>query len=281
MNPPIGLLTPVKAAIGEWLVAFHAQFYADTPAAVEWAGRQPDRAMAWVPGRMVDQAQEMLDSWKRNDNSGAAGQSAFLPTLLIAVAPDWTQTPGEAGRTVMDWTDFCFPNDTEGRLFKLRTMSADLRAQVLVVASEPLTAMSMIGQLCVWADSNRRLSAPFLFNGFTSRWPTVRIGADPMAIPTPLGEQITVLALDLTFRATMPMFKGPTGTEPNDGRSPAGYPVLVDVDNGHYMSLGPPTGVTAEEWAYFTRLVSWSGNASGVGLAPIATPATIFSQWPA
>ena len=280
MNPPIGLLTPVKAAIGEWVKDFHAQFYADTPAGVEWAARDPRQACAWVPGRMVDQAQSMLDSWKRNDNSGTPGQSAFLPTLLIAVAPDWTQTPGEAGRTVMDWTDFSFPDDTNAQTFKLRTMSADLRAQVLVVASEPLTAMSMIGQLCVWADSNRRMQAPFVFNGFVSRWPTVRIGADPMAIPTPLGEQITTLALDLTFRATMPMFKGPTGTEATDGRTPPGFPVLADVNSGHNMGLGPPTGVTAEEWAYFARLVTWSDGAAGARLAPLSAPNVTFGQWP-
>lgn len=281
MNPPIGLLTPVKAAIGNWLVQFRQQFYADTPAGVEWAARVPEKAMAWAPGRMVDQAEAMLESWRRNDNDNSGrGQSAYLPILLIATAPDWIQAPGESGRQVMDWTPFSFPDDTLKRCFELRTIGADLRTQVLVVASEPLTAMSILGQLCAWADSVRSFRAPYVFNGFTSMWPVVRVGSDVNSLPTPIGEQITALTMDLTFRVTMPMFRGPAADQPTDGQVPPGFPVLGSVANAHKMVLGPPTGVTPEEWAHFARLVTWSDGAAGVSLAPVTEPTVKFFGGP-
>ena len=78
MQPLIGLLTPHKEALGRWLVDFHAKFQPDTPQNAEWAQRESQKAMAWAPARMVDQVEEMLSTWKRNDNSGAPGTSASV-----------------------------------------------------------------------------------------------------------------------------------------------------------------------------------------------------------
>ena len=77
------------------------------------------------------------------------------------------------------------------------------------------------------------------------------------------------------------MFKGPVGSEPNDGLSPPGYPVVTDIDSGHYMSLGPPTGVTPEEWAAYARMVSWREGPAGVGLASIRDGAAKTAGGPA
>ena len=85
MNPPIGLITPVKAALGGWLTEFYAAFQPDTAANVEWASRGVSKAMAWVPARMVDAVEDMLSSWRNNDNSGRAGTSAGTPGVLRRV----------------------------------------------------------------------------------------------------------------------------------------------------------------------------------------------------
>lgn len=272
MNPAIGLLTPVKHAIGLWLSAWHAQVYPDTPAFVEWAGRATHEAMAFAPARMVDAVEDMLSSWARNDNSGAPGTSAYRPVVFVAVASDYTEPPGEAGRPLTDRLPFSFAADTLGRSFRIRTLSADLRAQVVVVAHEATTASSMMAQLCLWAVERQRFKSNYPFAGFTTEWPVIVLQADRLAIPTPLGEQVCVLSLDLTLRATMPMFYGPRDSDATDGNDPPGFAVVGQVDavqGAPDWLIGRPTGVSDAEWSAYLRLLSHSSRTSDVVLLPI------------
>lgn len=268
MSSAIGLLTPVKAAIGRWMVGFHQQFTPDTPALVEWAGRAPARALAWAPARMVDQVESMLSTWKRNDN-GESSTSAYLPVVFMAVASDYTETPGDHGRPLTDWLPISFDDDTLKRSFRVRVMHADLRAQVVMVAPESMSAMSLVGQLCHWAIGEPRMLAPFEFAGFTTQWPVRVMQADRLAIPTPVGEQLSILAVDLNFRISLPLFKGPAGSEATDGHEPPGYPVVQEVESGHDMTLGPPSGVTGDEWAAFAARARWADGPPRVGLYPV------------
>ena len=277
MNPAIGLITPVKAALGEWLTQFYAQFYPDTPATTEWKGRGTVKAMAWAPARMVDAVEDMLGSWKKNDNSGNPSTSAYLPVVFIAVASDYTETPGEAGRPLTDYMPIEFPGDAQHRSFRARLLGVDLRCQVVIVAGDALSAQSIMGQLCMWAVERRTFKSRYSFAGFTSDWPVQIVGADRMAIPTPIGEQVTILSVDLTVRATMPMFYGPASGAPNDGNTRPGFPVITAIPvQGHDPTLGPPTGVTPEEWAWFKRLTGApsapaddGGSNAAVMLAPV------------
>jgi hypothetical protein len=246
----IGLLTPVKAALGRWLVDFHAQVEKDTDAVNEWGLRPVKQAIAWAPGRMVDAADEMLKTWRKNANREPAGPSTsqFLPIVLCATALDYTETPSEYGRTMPDFVEAIFPNDTLNRLVKLRAMQVDLRFQVVVAAADPMTAMSIMAQLGVWAASYTRVQATFLYEPFalTHDWPVNIVMMDRIAFPTPIAEGMSVLALDFTARAAIPIVRGPSGAEATDGQTPPGFPVSTAVTTAH--PLGPPTGVTSEEW---------------------------------
>lgn len=275
MNPPIGLTTPVKAAFADWLCAFYAQFYPDTPAGVEWAARGHVKAMQWAPGRMVDDVESMLSTYKRVNNSGNASTSTFLPVLIAAVAADYTETPGEAGRNVMDWRSMAMPGDTLNRHLKVRVMSADLRAQVVVIATDSPTAMSIIGQLAEWTKTRRTFQARYVFQTVASDWPVVVQSEDRMAVPTPVGEHLSILTLDLKLRAGMPMFRAPAGDEATDGQTPPGFPVVEQVTNAHDPSIGPPTGVTADEWRAYRAL---AGTAATPASDAPSAPAVVL--WP-
>jgi hypothetical protein len=276
MSQTIGRLTPIKAALGRWLTQFHAQFMPDTPANQEWAQRQSHQAMAFAPARMVDQVEAMLSTWKRNDNGGYT-TSAFLPVLFAAVAPDYTETPGEHGRPLTDWLPFSFPDDTLKRSFRVRLVHGDLRAQVVVVSSDVLTTMSIIAQLIHWGTERQTFYAPFEFAGFITHWPVKLVQAERMAIPTPLGEQVSVLSLDLTLRISLPSFRSAEREQFNDGHEPPGFPVVTSVDTGvgsaHDMTMGPPTGVSAEEWSAFAARVRWSDGPAQVGLSALGVEA--------
>jgi hypothetical protein len=270
MNPPIGLTTPVKAAFGQWLCAFYAQFYPDTPAGVEWAARGHVKAMQWAPGRMVDDVENMISTYKRVDNSGNASTSTFFPVLLTAVAADYNETPGEAGRHASHWRSMAMPGDTLKRHLQVRVMSADLRAQVVAVGTDAPTVMSMIGQLVEWAKVSRVFQARYVFQGIPSDWPVQVLWEDRMALPSLIGEHMAVLPLDLKLRAGMPMFRGPVGDEATDGQDPPGFPVVEQIDSAHDQTLGPPNGVSPAEWVNFRAL---SGN--------VATPESDASSAPA
>lgn len=272
MNPAIGLLTPVKAAIGQWLSAWHAQVYPDTPAFAEWAGRATHEAMAWAPARMVDSVEDMLSSWARNDNSGRPATSAYRPVVFIAVASDYTEPPGETGRPMTDRVPFSFAADDQRRSFRIRVLGADLRAQVVVVAHDAPTTSSMMAQLSLWTVERQRFKANYPFAGFSSEWPVTVLQADRMAITTPLGEQVSILSLDLTLRATMPMFYGPRDGEATDGNDPPGFPVVGEVNASQGQPdwlIGRPTGVSDAEWSAYLRLLSHSSRTSDVVLLPI------------
>lgn len=269
-----GLTTPVRAALGRWMVAFRADYQPDTAAAAEWKARSAPTAMAFPPGRMVDAVDAMLDSWRSNDNSGRAGTSAFLPMVFVAVARDYTEAPGEAGRPQLDRIPFVFPDDAKERVFEVRQISADIRAQVVVVASEIVTAGSIMGQLCLWEKRRRSFRSTFLWSGFESEWPIQVVQADRMAVDSPQGEHMAVLTLDLTLRAAMPLFYSPTGSEANDGQGtvgsesdPPGFPVVGQIDVlGHEPSLAPPAGVDAQQWREFIAGSAASSSDGPIGV---------------
>lgn len=236
MTALIGHQTPIKDGMGKWLKGFHQQFLPDTKAAAEWAARDPRTAMVWVPGRMVDHVEDMLSSWRRNANSGGASSSAFIPVVFIGLAPEYVESPSEAGRQVVHRMPVTIPADTLNRSFRARVISADIRSQIVVVTSEPMTAASIVGQLAAWATATPSFTASFEFAGFATEWPVLILSAERMAVDEPLGEHLTVRTVDLTIRASIPLLEAPKPGDATDGQGtpgddadPPGFPVVSGV----------------------------------------------------
>lgn len=246
MTPLVGYLTPVKDALGRWLGDWFSNFRPDTPANAEWAARPRVQSMAWAPGRMVDAAQDMLSSWKTNDNNGRTGQSAFLPVLIAAIANEYTEAPAEDGRHLTDDLAFSFPDDTQHRSFRLSMLSIEVRVQIVVAANDPGTAMSMLAQLSKWAMSRQRFHASYTFRGFTTPWPVRIIQSDRLAVPSPVGDNIVMMALDLVLRCSVPQFNGPA----------EGFPVVQQIDNAHNPDMPRPEDIPLAEWNSWKAWVS-------------------------
>lgn len=259
MFPRIGLLTPVKAAFGAWLTDFRVnEFQPDTQATAEWAQRTAGPSIGWAPARMVDSAEEMLSTWRRNTNDGKVPSSGFLPVVLVAVATDYTETPGEDGRPITDKIPFAFPDDPLQQSFALRLMRVDLRAQVVVVSTDAMSTQSIMGQLLLHIAARGRFDASYGFAGFTAAYPTRIVPSDRLAIPTPLGEQLSILAVDLNLRASIPLFYG-QGTE----QAPEPFPVTTGVGNEHDPATPPLPEVTAAQWEAFFQLTNNNPGAGG------------------
>ena len=230
---------PIKAAFGRYLEAFYNQLIADTPAMAEYAARGFSKSAVWAPGRMVDQVEDMLAAWRKNDTSGAARATPYLPIMIAAMAKDFIPAPSDFSRGLADYADVMIPGDGKERLFHMRAVVADIRTQVAICAPDDSTARSIAMQLHLWASAmpNRRFNATYRMAGFDESWPVVLELPDLQSINNPSEvKNLTILTVDLQMRATVPMLSYPKDTAPNDGNGsdtpddPNGYLVVVRGD---------------------------------------------------
>lgn len=233
-------MNQLKYGYARWLNEFHRYFVPTTAATREWAARPLKTAMALAPGRMVDAAEDMMASWRKNDNTGKEGISSHLPIVITALAKDYVPTGGEFSRQLAREVDFTIPEDPKMRNFKLRQIQGDRRVQLLFVAPEEASARSMALQFCQWVTDHewRRFTVPYEFAGFVHEWPVMLETPDVMPQSIDLGQKnITALVVDINLRETIPVFMAPKPGEPNDGqgdpsdpKDPAGYPRLIEVN---------------------------------------------------
>jgi hypothetical protein len=247
---PQGFYLPLRIGLGQWLGQFYADFYADTQALAEWAARGQATAMAWAAGRMDNAVNDMLSAWRRNNNSGGAATSAYLPVVFAAIGREYQDSPSEAGRHALDWIPFTFPDDTENRSFRMRLLHADVRAQIVVVAQDPMSAASICGQLAFHCERIPRFNANYVWNGFTTPMSVQVVPSDRLAAPDAENPTLTILTMDLTLRTLIPLFRGDTGPT-------VGYPVVETIEHEEADPNGPPPeGVTAEAWAKYREMTS-------------------------
>ncbi len=230
----IGRTETVKQGIGLYLGRFYSDyFYPDTAASEEWAARGLAKSMQFAPGRLIDNADAMIEKWRANDNTGLKGTSSFLPNVIVAVGKDYTPVLGDYANQLPTWQDFIFPNDPQNRRFQMRLMQGDVRCQVAIFAAEETTAKSIAMQLCLYikANQNRTFAHTVEFAGITSKWPVQLTTPDVSIIPIPMQEQVnlTVLTVDLMLRASVPIFRSPSVSDARDGK---GNPVNpMDANN--------------------------------------------------
>jgi hypothetical protein len=246
---------PIKIGFGQYLHRFHQGLVAATPALSEYVARPFSKAAVWAPGRMIDQVEEMLGSWRKNDNGGEPQPRPYLPVMIAAMSKDYMPAPPEFSRVVPDDTYITLPEDTKGRVFKLRMVVADVRTQVAIIAQEEPTARAIALQLDLFCKSteNRRFYAPFTLAGMKEGWPVTLEMPELQAIANPQADtkNMTILTVDIQMRATVPLLRSPGPGEPNDGKGegtlqdPHGYPVVLTVDGAN----GPaPTYTHKDRW---------------------------------
>lgn len=237
----VGIITPVKAAFGEYLKAFYDDFVPDTKASQEWARRTFAKAAAWADGRMVDFAEEILSSYRRNDNTGRVGSSSPLPFMALVMDKGYTPIMGDLGVQMSRKGYFTFPTDAKSRVFQVKVMRGEIRTQVVIFAVDDATARGIAAQLCLYLSdmSNRTFFAMYKFAGIESKWPTQIQTPDVIVSSIPHNEQtnLTILTVDITLRASMPLFYAPKVGEPNDGlgtvgdaNDPSGFKVVDGVN---------------------------------------------------
>jgi len=216
---------PLKAAFGRYLGAFYEQMIGDTPAVAEFARRGFAKSAVWAPGRMVDQVEDMLATWRKNDTEGQPKPNPYLPVMIAAMSNDFTPAPTEYARPLADDAWVRLPADPKARVFKLRVVVATIKTQVAICAPDPASAKSIAMQLDLWCKrtANRRFYARFPLAGFNEPWPVTLELPELMAVPTPMDvKNLIVLTVDIDMHATVPMLMHPAQGAADADRKGAG-----------------------------------------------------------
>lgn len=251
------MLEPVKAAFGQFVGRYFASLVPTTRPLERYVQRELDDAIKWAPARMVDQVEEMLSQWFRADHGPGPTKPPELPAILVAMAKDYTPTGRDYTRQVADRMLVMILGDPKERLFGLRAVAGDIRAQLVFVATDEPSARSLAAQFLLFLDAteNRRFGARHTFAGQATPWP-VQIespGAPAMAIASD-AKNLTILALDVTLRAEIPLYDAPAAGQPNDGKGvpgtddPAGYPLVQTI--GIDSAAGDGAGRSAPVRSY-------------------------------
>jgi hypothetical protein len=234
------MLKPVRIGFGGFMGSFYASLVPTTPALQLFTTRGLKKSILWAPARMVDAAEEMLSAWQKNDTDSATTMPPEMPVILVAMAKDYMPTGRDFTRQLADSIPVMLPGDAKERLFGLRVAAGDIRAQVAIFAHDTGTASSIASQFLLYLDTvhGRRFPATFTHAGVTTEWPVQVESPDVPAssIPTD-AKNLTMLIVDLTLKASIPLYDGPADDAPNDGQGtagdasdPSGYPVVVQVN---------------------------------------------------
>ncbi len=222
---------------------------------VEYSARGFSKSAVWAPGRMIDQVEDMLAAWRKNDTAQADRATPYLPVMIAAMAKDYVPAPPDFSRQLADPMMVTIPNDPKGRVFSMRAVVSEIRAQIAVCAPEEATARSIAMQLQLFSSAmgNRRFYASYLLAGFSEPWPVVFEQPELMAINVPNDQKnLTIFTVDFTMRATVPLLKAPKMTDAdadnkgtNDHTDPDGYLTVQQADIKAHPDV---IGSTPQEW---------------------------------
>lgn len=220
---------PLKKALGLHLQVFQRGLTPDTRAVLEYMRRPFKDAVKLAPDRMIDSVEEIIASYRKNDNTPGQQPTTALPVVIVAVAKDYTPSGTEYGRTVADPIYVQIPGDKKERIFRLRVAKRDFRAQIVVLAAEGVTASSLAMQLHLYcaAMAKRTMVARHSFAGVESFWPVQIEDPELSGISSPVGDGVknaTALVIDLTLRASVPVYTAPAPGEANDGLGTSNEP---------------------------------------------------------
>lgn len=231
------MFEPVKVGLGEFLQGFYAELVPTTRDMNEFVARGFPYCFAWAPTRMIDQVNEMLEAWQKNDTDQFTTKPHKLPVIIVATSKDYTPVMHDFGTQISDPIDVQFPEDPKGRYFQMKMIAGDIRAQVVIIASDEPTAKSIAAQLSLYLDSpsRRAFHGLYPFAGIQHAYPVQIEAPDNPASSIDIGSKnMTCLAVDMTLKASVPMFIAPKAGEPNDGKGvpgtddPAGYPLVQE-----------------------------------------------------
>lgn len=226
----------VQVGLGNFLHRFYDDLIPTTKQLKEYKRRGFPYCFVFAPSRMVDQAELMLQAWFNNDTSGKPTTPPKLPVVICAISKDYIPTGRDFSFQIADRMNVIIPEDKRERIFGVKTICADVRAQFAICAADVATAKSIAAQLSLFLDSpsHRSFDAIYNFAGIDIPYPCQIESPDsPASNIETGGKNVTMLAFDIILKCTIPLYDAPDEDEPNDGKgdeeTPNGYPVVQEI----------------------------------------------------
>lgn len=224
----------IQLALGTMIIDFRNWCMPDTMAMQDWKRRPLDKAILIAPGRMIDDAQAMLNKHRQ------ANDSRQLPIMIGALAAVATppDLPNMIG--IPYWINTVIPTDPQQRKVKFRTIPRQFRMQLVFIAADPHTVQSVLNQFCSYMTDNekRRVMVNYDLGGGVSdefHLTVLENTLYPDTSPTD-ASNITIGSIDFNCIGLLPQV---VGLDPDD----------ADVDaSGRDAIIDPNNPNTSGEW---------------------------------
>lgn len=239
----------IKIAFGEYMNRWYDSIIPTTKQNEAFLARGFSNCVKWASGRMVDEAQKMLDSYRKNDNEGGVNNDSKLPVVLAAMSRDYTPVSGAWGEQAHE--QYVVLEDAEDASFyRYRQSQFEVRVQVVFIGAESPTTRNLANSFCwfIGQPINRHFFSKYVWGQYELEMPNMIEDPDVIlqAVDTEQ-KNLVMLAVDLMLKITVPHLKAPADGEETDnsGRNPEGYPVVQEVVTTHIKDIWP-TGVRNE-----------------------------------
>ncbi|AUZ05230.1 hypothetical protein ADP71_17030 [Vitreoscilla sp. C1] len=198
----------VKEAFVRYIMAGVDEMLPITPALQKFITKPRSSRLRVCPSRMVDDVQDMLNTYRRSSDANGKAIDSPLPVMFIAFAKETSPIPTDRGRSVADVQNVNL-NNTSG-FYQVRMQHKSWRCQLVFVAHEHETATGMTDQMRLYMQrfKNHRWQIPWHHDGeeFETTG-TFEDGFEPMesVIDVDGGRKnITIFAWDLTLNYVLP-----------------------------------------------------------------------------
>lgn len=233
---PLSTQERFQNAWGILLSRFRDWSMADTREFAHWKSRPIKEAIHACAGRMIDDAEAMLDQYRRNDNvKDTPGSTAILPVMLTAFEPMASIPDASSVRGVPYWLNIQVPTDPDLTTARMRTIPTAIRAQVAFFTPTPHTAFSMASQFAAFLTDEYDRQLPLkvdLGGGITDTWQLTVLDNTlfPSRVPTE-AKNLTIVTVDVTLAGLVPHVVGLGGewdatTDPVNTASPPPGPII-------------------------------------------------------
>lgn len=213
---PWSLQESFQSAWGKLLIDFREWFIPDTEDGEAWKTKPINQAITATKGRMVDEAEKMLEMWRQNQVDDKDGSSAYLPVMITAFEAGGSIPEISSLRSMPTATEVVIGTDAHGRVKKMRTVAMGIHAQVAIFTPNPHSAISIATQLIAYLGSDQKRRVPLRFDlgdGIIDHWDMTIFDNNlyPSRIPSE-AENISIVTIDVNLAGLVPqLIRDPNG----------------------------------------------------------------------
>jgi len=242
----------LKIGFGEYMGRWYSGLQSSTCAMQSFIDRGFGLSVQYTVGRMIDDVQAMLDSYRKNENTTVNNANSKLPVVLVAVAKDYTTTGGDwLGRqTPVEYVRIT--DEQDAAVYKYSQSMYDVRVQVAFFAAEEATARALARSFGWFVNQyeNRRFNQTYTWGEYELLIPVMIENPDLIFMNSATDQKnMTILSCDLTLKVTVPQLQSPEANSADaDGsyHDPQGYKVVSEAVIENQVSL-MDTGITEDD----------------------------------